>query len=286
MRVEQEVKLFYATSQWGFADLVAFSPDGIRAVLADYKFSVHPHYADSPQFHSYAWALWDKHPKLETISVYVPVPFRDEVDCEVWTRAKDYERIVGSVVAIIARARANRPEDYNISSQCQYCGFAGKCAKLAATGLEIARRYAPELELPDIDFHGSAVTDPKHFAILLSAKPAVVKAAEGWGNAALEMYDGGTEIDGFEVATKTGNRSIDSAKGVFDLLKKEIAPDLKAEDFLDECTIKPTAIDGIVKAVTKRGKKQESVKMFEARLMDEGLLSRGGGSRYLRPART
>ncbi len=285
LRIEQEVKLFYADGQYGYADLAAFSSDGRRAVLADYKFSVHPWFAESPQFHSYAWALWDANPLLEQIDVYVPVPFRDEIDFESWTRANDYERIVGSVVAIINRVAANRPEDYNVSSQCQYCARAKDCVKLASLGLAIARRYAPELALPDIDFHGSNVTDPAHFAVLLTAKPALEKAAAGWGNAALEMYDSGTEIAGFELATKQGNRSIDSARGVFDLLKKEVAPTLKAEDFLNECSVKPTAIDSLVKAATKRGKKQESVKLFEARLIDQGLLSRGGGSRFLRPTR-
>lgn len=268
---------------FGYVDCVVVNGD--EADIIDWKFAVNWYPADSPQFHAYALGVWDLFGGVETIRVHAVHPFRDEIDIETFTRTKDYERLSGQVAAIIARAKANRPEDYTISAQCAYCGLAGKCAKLAATGFDIARRYAPDLALPDIDFHGSAVTDPQHFEVLLRAKPALEKACEGWSRAALEMHDAGTPIPNCEVTSRAGRKSVVSARGAFDLLKQEVAPGLKPEDFIDACSITSGALDDLVKAAAPNRKKGKTVEYFQSALMDADLVTQGGGGRYIRPVR-
>lgn len=283
--VHQEIRFDYY-SQWGFADLVL--TDNERAILADWKFAVNPYEADSPQFWAYCAGIWDKWPLVDEIEVHVVHPFftENEIDKETFTRKEHYHNFYAKIAAITQRVYRNDPADYVPCKQCGYCGLAGKCSALARLGVEVHERYSGEkVALPFGSLHGSEIDDPDVFAVLLPVRAPLRKALGSWGHAATQMVDDGGDIPGYEMATKEGRRSIDSAKGVFELLKAEIAPQLKAEEFLEDCSIKPTAIDGIVKAATKRGKKGESVKLFEARLRDAGLLSRSAGSRYLRPTR-
>lgn len=281
--VLKEPKLFYADGQWGYGDLLVLAGD--TADIVDFKFVVNPHTADSPQFLAYGWGVFDAYSQIQRVQTHVPHPFLDFVDYEEWTRDKDYDRIVGEVTAIITRARANRPEDYQVSAQCQYCAHSSKCSKLASLGLEIAKRYSPETEIPDIDFHGSHVTEPEHFKALLRIKPIIERAAGGWGAAALDMWDSGTAIDGYEVVEKRGQRSVASARAAFDLIKREIAPELKAEDYIEFCSVNATALDSLAKAVSKRGQKGKTVAKLEELLIDEEILTTGGGARYLKAIR-
>lgn len=283
VELHQEVRLEYAGEQWGYCDLVYIVGD--EAHLTDYKFAYNWYAADTPQFWAYCIGVWDRWPLVEKITVHVPHPLRDEIDIETFTRSKDYDRLSGQVAAIIARARANRPEDYTVSAQCQYCGFAGKCTKLANLGLEIARRYSPELDLPEGSLHGSEITDPEAFATLMQIAPAVTKAASGWKSAALYMHESGTEIPGYEIAEKRGRRSVVSAKAAFDVIKTEVAPELKADDFVEYCDIKASAVDDLVKAVSKRGQKAKAVQRVQDLLIEGDIFNQAGDVRYLKPIR-
>lgn len=282
VQVLQEEKLFYADGQWGFADTIVL---GAYADIIDLKFTVTTHAAESPQFLAYVWAVLDRWPHINRVKVHVPHPFLGFVETADFFRDKDYDRIVGEVTAIIARARRNDPADYQVSAQCQYCAHLSKCSKVAALGLDIARRYSPETEIPDIDFHGSHVTDPEHFKALLKIKPIVEKSASGWGAAALDMWDSGTAIPGYEVVEKRGQRSVASARAAFDLIKREIAPDLKPEDYIEFCSVNATSLDSLAKAVSKRGQKGKTVERLEELLIDNEVLTTGGGARYLKAVR-
>jgi len=279
--VFQEIRLDYF-DQFGYTDVLAH--DGLVADIIDWKFAYNFYPADAPQFHCYAIGTWDKFP-VETVRIHAVHPLRDEIDIETFTRSKDYDRLSGQVAAIIARARANRPEDYTVSAQCQYCGFAGKCTKLANLGLEIARRYSPELDLPEGSLHGSEITDPEAFATLMQIAPAVTKAASGWKSAALYMHESGTQIPGYEIAEKRGRRSVVSAKAAFDVIKTEVAPELKADDFVEYCDIKASAVDDLVKAVSKRGQKAKAVQRVQDLLIEGDIFNQAGDVRYLKPIR-
>jgi hypothetical protein len=276
--VFQEIRLDYF-DQYGFCDLIRVWHKEVDVV--DWKFAYRFYPADSPQFHAYCLGVWDKWPAVETIRVHVPHPFRDEIDLETFTRSKDYSRLSGQVAAIIARAKANDPSTYTISEQCAYCGFAGRCSKLAGVGLEIARRYSPDLQLPPGSLHGSEVTDPKVFATLLHVAPAVEKAVSGWKRAALDMWDAGTAIPDFEIASRSGRRSIASAKAAYEVVKDKVPVD----QFLEACSVSPTQLEDLYVAAFPRGQKQKAKEVLEGLLVDQEILTAGGESRHLRPIR-
>lgn len=275
----QEVRLDYIDGQWGFVDCVLSSYD-IGHIL-DWKFAKNFYPADSPQFWAYTIGAFDKWEHLSTITVHAVHPFLNEADVVSFSREKDYDRLVAQIKAIIVHAKRNDPADYQVSQQCQYCGLAGKCTKLASLGYEIAQRYAPDLDLPQGTLHGSQVTDPATFTALLRLKPIVEKAAEGWSRAALELWDAGQAIPGYEPVQRAGKRSIASAKAAYDVIKREAKGELKPEDFIQFCDLKATSVDEIIKLLSKRGAKKDEVARINAVLTDEEILTKGGGARFL-----
>lgn len=276
--MEQEIKLSYF-DQFGYVDCVFVSYD--RAEAIDWKFAVNWYEADSPQFWSYSLGIWNRWPKVETINVHVPHPFRDEVDVHTFTRASDYDRLSAQVLAIIERAKANRVDDYRTSPLCQYCGFISKCPAMAVLGLKLAGRYEPSLELPAGSLHGSEITDPTTIANLHRIAPIVEKAAGGWKKRALDLWDEGTAIPGFEIVEKKGMRSIASARAAYDFVKDKVPVD----QYLDACSVSAVALEDLYAAAHGRGDKGEAKKRLNALLTDEEILSTGGGSRYLKAIR-
>lgn len=276
----QEVRLPYF-DQWGFCDLLLMA--GSFAILADWKFAFNFHPASGPQFQAYLIGVWDKYPLIETIEVHTVHPFLNQVDIETYTRAGHYSTHSTDLLSIIAKSNLDRPEDYRITDQCRYCGFAGKCWKLADAGLTIGRSYAPDIEIPETTtFHGSEVTDPRTLADLHTLAPIMIQAAGGWKKAALDMNDSGTPIPGYEIATKAGKRSVTSAKIAYQIIKKNFAPQMQPEDFLAHCDVTVGGLEELVGAASPKGMKGKNQALLEAHLEDEDCMTFGGGSRYLR----
>jgi hypothetical protein len=284
--VYHEYKLPYL-DQYGYADLLMIYHGGEQgAVVADWKFANNFYPADSPQFHAYCVAIWDKF-HVNNILVKVVHPFfaENEIDQELFNRKEHYDKFYAEIAAIIARGRKNDPADYRISAQCAYCGFAGKCPKLAELGYEVARRYAVELELPEGSLHGSEVSDPEKMKQLLDIRPVVNQATSGWGQAGLSMMHGGKDIPGYEIGHRSGRRSIGSAKAAWKLIKAEFVPGIEPEDFLEHATISATGLDELVSDATPTGQKAKQVTRLKCRLEDEDILTSGVGSDFVRKAR-
>lgn len=283
-QIYQEVKLPYF-DQYGFTDLIVIDtthPADWSAELADWKFAYNFYVADAPQFWAYCVGIWDKWP-IGRITVHVPHPFLGRADVEIFTREKHYSLFSGQIAAIMAKADKCDPADFRISEICAYCGFAGKCVKLAEIGRELADRYSGlEIALPSGTLHGSEVTDPNVFSSLLRAAPVVEKAAEGWRRAAMRLHNGGTEIPGYQLVKTGGRRSVASAKAAFGLLKEHFVPGMTAEAYLDYCTVAPTALDDIVAAAAPTRGKARAKEELAAHLEDADLLTQGVGGGYLK----
>lgn len=282
VQIFKEQKLKYHDGQWGFADDIWIGDT--HADLLDWKFAIYFYAADSPQFWCYCIGIWDRWQQIDTITVHAVHPFRAQVDVETFSRAKDYARLSGQIKSLISHARRNDPADYRVSDQCRFCGNAGKCVKLALLGREIALRYSDELVLPEGTLHGSQITDPDTFSTLLQIKPVVEKATGGWNKAALELWDSGVAIPEYETVEKGGNRSISSAKAALDVVRLEF-PKVTAEQLLDFVDLSATQLDALVNALAPRGDKKHAIKRVNGLLADEEILTRGGGSRYLKKIR-
>ncbi len=279
--VLQEVKFPYF-EQWGFCDLIAIKKDHAR--LLDWKFAYNFYEADSPQFWAYSLGAWDMYPRVETIEVHVIHPFLDALDVKVFTRTEHYSEFQVKIKGVMAKVYLNRPEDYVVTGQCAWCGFAGECSKLAEIGVKVGQRYANKIEIPeDTNFHGSAVTDPNIMGLLVRLAPIVKKAAGGWGKAALKMWDSGVNIPGVKEARKGGRREKIKAAVGYQIIKEHFIQDLSPELFLANCEVPATALDKIVSEGTARGGKKDAVKYLAAYLEDEDALGRGAEGRFLVP---
>lgn len=281
-QVHREMRLHYL-DQFGHVDLVAIS--GASAALVDYKFSFNFHPAAGPQFQAYCLGVWNHWPQVEAITVHTVHPFLGKADVETYTRSEHYSAFTIEVKAIIARASLRRPEDFTLSDQCRFCGASGLCPKLAELGAEIGRRYAPELQIPqDITFHGSEVSDPDAVAQLLQLAPIVTKAASGWNKRGMELHDQGVDVPGYEVARRSGKRSVASANVAFDVVR-QFAPQITIPEFMEHCSVTATGLDELVKAASPKGKKAKNVEMLAHALEDADALQYGAESRYLRKVR-
>jgi hypothetical protein len=279
----QEIKVYYF-DQHGYFDILV--PDKI-ADLLDWKFAYNEYEADSPQFWAYCLGVFDAYPQVEAIRVHVVHPFLNHmIDEELFTRKDHYNKFKMEIAAIIAAQTLNDPANFRITEQCAFCGFARKCSKLAQLGLEIGKRYAPELELPEGTLHGSEITDPTVIAALMRLKRPIEKAAKGWSKAALAMYDAGTDIPGFVLRTKKGSRSITDPRAAFDILKKHFLPDLTEQQFMEWCDVSATKLDELVEgAAPKRGKKAAR-ETLGALLEDADAVDTGGSGRFLKAVKT
>ncbi len=278
----QEIRLHYF-DQWGYADLILIAEN--RAALIDWKFAYNLYEADSPQFWAYCKGIWDKWPDVDSIDVHVGHPFLNVTDVETFNRVTHYSKFSVEIKAISERARKNDPKDYRITDQCRYCGFAGKCPKLAELGYKIGQRYGSDIEIPDIDFHGSQVSDPSIMAALLRLAPIVKKAASGWVRAALDMYDNGLEIPGFKVLQRSGKKDVASAKVAYEIIKRNFVPQITPEEFLTHCNVSLPSLEELVSGASPRGEKGRNTELFEAMLEDEGCLVTGAAARYMVPIR-
>lgn len=281
--VYQEIKMYYF-DQWGHSDLLYIA--GPFAALIDWKFAFNEYEADAPQFWAYCLGIWKKYPNVEEIVVHVGLPFLGYTDIEVFTRKRHFIDFSIRIKAIIAAQTLNDAAHFRITEQCAFCGFAGKCRKLAEYGLEIGRRYAPELGIPDHPtLHGSAITDPQVIADLLRLARPMKAAAEGWGKAAMSMYDNGIIIPGHRLMSKKGNRQISGTKKAFDVIKQHFDTELTIEQFLDMCDISATALDALVEAKAPERGKAAAKRLLAAHLEDEGVLDEGGSGRFFKPVK-
>jgi hypothetical protein len=285
IQIMSEVKLPYL-DQHGYADVLIINLPAKEAQVIDWKFANNFYPADSPQFHAYCVAIWDKYP-VDDIMVTVVHPFfaENEVDGQAFMRSRDYDKFYAEIAAIIARGRKNDPADYRISAQCAFCGFAGQCSKLAALGIEVAQRYATELELPEGSLHGSDVTNPEKMGQLLDLRAIITQAVSGWGQAGMAMLHGGKDIPGYEIGHRNGRRGIGSAAAAWKLIKEEFVPGIEPEDFLEHCTATATGLDKLISDATPTGQKAKRITMLKCRMEDEDILTSGVGSDFVRKVR-
>jgi hypothetical protein len=277
----------YYLDQHGIIDFLIILPDG-SAIVVDWKFVKNWYAADSPQFHAYCVGVWNKFPDVNKIGVNVVHPFfqDQEIDAEIFERDKCYDRFMGEIVAIIEEGRRNNPEHYRVTANCANCGFAGNCPKLAQVALEVAKRYAPELELPDGPLHGSdGNITPGALAKLLAIRPAIAQALSGWYRAAMGLLLRGEEVEGYELAHRQGRRAAVPAKLAYELIKEEFIPNIELGEFLTHCVASPTGLDELISDASPTGQKAKMVAKLKGRMEDEDILSTGQGSDYIQKSR-
>lgn len=230
---------------WGTADILIFERDRQHLLVCDLKFGAGfaVEVEDNPQLRLYglgAVALADYPVERVTLAVLQPrAPHADgPVRLVELTRAE-----LDAFAAEIGAAAAQTDADdapLVAGEHCRFCRAAGGCSALADYSLAIAREAFRAVDAP---------LTPERIGYLLGEADTV----RGWLKAledhALTLARTGTEIPGWKLANRRGNRAWIDADAALPRLAETygVDPDLLAPRKLGT----PAHVERVVKAETK-----------------------------------
>lgn len=260
---------------YGTADFVAIS--GNEGFLIDYKFGrghIEPAVSNA-QGCAYALGVFERFPQLQSLTVHFVQPRAELISSHTYTRADTY-RMQLRIETIIRRANARNKEEHP-GIQCCYCRKQATCAALRNLALPIASRYA-ELSIPE-ELHPSRIVSPEMMAHCLDCAKVLKDWIESVNFHALQMAQDGKDIPGYKVVNRAGRRSIPDALAAFAAVKDT----LDAEAFIRCCgSVSIDALSEKISALAPRGEKQKTKDEFLSRLAEDGILTTGAPTKYLR----
>ena len=260
---------------YGTADFVAIS--GSEGILIDYKFGrgrIDPA-ASNAQGCAYALGVFERFPQLQSLTVHFVQPRVELISSHTFTR-EDTIRMQLRIETIIRRANARNKEEHP-GMQCCYCRKQATCAALRNMALPIASRYA-KLTIPE-ELHPSRIISPEMMAHCLDCAKVLKDWIESVNFHALQMAQDGKEIPGYKVVNRAGRRAIPDALAAFGAVKDS----MDAETFIRCCgSVSIDALSEKISAQAPRGEKQKTKDEFLSRLAEDGILTTGAPSKYLR----
>lgn len=276
---------------FGSADEIIIK--GREALLVDFKFGrlPVPAVATNLQIWSYVLGVFDRWPKLKTVTAWILAPYQDVVDKHTFHRS-DRPAMKEKILGILARAelyaQTRDPKMLRKSTDaCQYCSHLGVCEATAPLAVEAVAKYEPLEALTDA--HSSGITCQSRMARALAYAPILEKMAESIRFHAKQLaeQEGGLRDENgdllYELVTKNSPRSLDKSK-VADAVEALREAGLSDGEILSVSDISiPRAVDLVVdKAVGKRGIKKSTRGAIETKLYDLEVYLTGGTTTSLR----
>lgn len=293
--VYHEKQLDVAGLTWGTSDLVAFSANGQRGVIADAKFGwIEVEDAETNlQGQCYtvgAWKLADElfgndvvqpPPNCEEIKVVFAQPRCDMVSEHTFHRSRDYARLTGRIEAVM-EAIKDPSSPYNADPEnCRFCGAKGSCAALLGMAKVVAPRVG-NFEIP-AELVPAQISEPKMMALALTMANVLKEWTEEVGAHARQMMAAGIDIPGYELGERKGSRSVSDPAAAF----RAVRHALSAEEFLSAVkTVSITELEKIYAAAiaaqpgATRGAKGRAKQDLEDRLRDGDALKPEGAPVY------
>ncbi len=270
----------------GYLDVGLLTADGRAAKVIDYKFGqVEVEDAgNNLQGIAYMLGLWKRFPQLQHCTVFFLMPHRDQISYYTFYR-RDFERLYLRVKTVVARAvEANKdPADYSMAnpttSSCLFCSRLGQCPKVAALALKLGKKYAP-LVIPD-SISTSVFTDPKDAERGLKFSAVIKVWAEAYRTQVTQKTISDDFVpEGYQLVSMQ-KRNIKSAKGLGDLAKKYLPPEMQAKvESLYEISLGP--LEKLISTAAPRGEKEKTVEAFGQAALDAGHLALGDPFAFLR----
>ena len=276
-------KKYPMLDQFGYIDHLFIHNGGRNGELVDYKFAWGEYEADSPQFWGYALGIFKEYEKMDTLTVHVLLPFKNEIDTVTWSRSQ-LDDLAAKSLAIVESAKRDDPTHYVTGDHCQWCvKRGGACPKLDAIALAIASKYKPdELALPE-DFDPSVITVPERMALVKRAAPILESYASKANARALEMrLQEGIEIPGWELAEKSAPFRITDAQSAWEVVKGKITP----EAFAACADVKIGELEKAVARVAERGQMGKAKEELRDRLLDANAAKIDGTIPYLKKVKS
>ena len=274
----------------GHLDLIRLGPD--EAAQVDWKSGMHrtASAASNLQQIAYAVGLFNRHPELQKVTVYLVYLRLQEVDYETFTRDQlpDMEL---KVLSVLRRAQAahkgelveHRPDP----STCTWCVKAGICPALHALVQPTAKAYAqsrPEdLVIPEA-YDPAWISDPSVMAKALQVAGIMERWCDSVKHYALQMrLNEGIEIPGTTLASRKGKGSILNAHEAYKIAEKH---GLTHDEIMAAVDISPAKLRDAVEEKAPRGKKKLASQALEDEMIESGVLQVGSESFYLRKTKS
>lgn len=280
--------------QFGYVDDLII--EGDIAEMTDYKTGWRPveDAETNPQMQGYVLGVFDKFPEVNAVQVNLLMPRQDEISEAVYSREADYAKIKDRVFKIIEGAKASDRlfesksweelmKVLNPSADnCEFCGRKAICPALNSLALTVAKRYDPELLIPE-HLHGSNITNPDMMSTAMHIAPVLEKWASGVRKAAIDMrVQNGIEIPGYELCERKGSRKITNAQVAWEVVKEKISP----EEFAGCVEASMPELEKVVAAKAPRGEKTAAKLHLEDALRDREALQEGAPVHFLKQTRT
>jgi hypothetical protein len=284
----KERKLGQSTTA-GYIDIALVNHDRTYAEITDYKFGMwEVESADNNlQGIAYTLGMFLKYPTLKKVRVYFKQPHigvLNHTDFEVHKCLKHLLR----VRTVVARAIGafERPDDFSMATPtegtCIFCALIGRCDKVAEIYLNVGKKFAP-LQVP-ADITPSVLRDPKQAALALKCG-AIAKI---WGDAVRTVTSnaviaGSMDMpEGYRIESRS-DRFIANA----DEFKKVAMAYLTDEEYkslIPEATPALTKVEKLINEKAPRGVKTETVKEFNAKLVEHKAIDREPPITFLKQA--
>lgn len=276
----QEAKVDVIPEVFGYID--CFITDGKTGALLDPKFtwSVGAYKADSPQFKAYVVGLFNLFPTVESITVYVLMPYLGEVDKHTFKRS-ELGQLTAETVAVVESAKRADPETFRTGEYCAWCWRKSVCPKLHTLGKTLSFGYhseGEELTLPD-EYDPMNITEPEMMAKALILAPIMEKFASNAKMRALQMrLDEGIEIPGYELREKKAAFSVTNAQNCWEIVKEKLTP----EEFAACAKVQIGELETQWKKYAPKGQKARSAEELREKLIEADAGRSEGTVRYLK----
>lgn len=273
-KVVKEIRV-EVLDQFGYIDEFWFDEETKSGVLLDYKFAMSPYSADSPQFWGYCLGLFAAYP-VDKIRVIVANPFRDEVDCETFTRSEHLDLFTGKVSAIIESAKRDDPATYRAGDACAWCRRAGTCPALMQIAVSSGREIAPDKITLPAQWDPALINDPQTMAKALALANLLANDKDGWAtkvrSAATKMVsEQGMEIPGYSLIEAKSPRVVSNVTAAYEAVKDRV--DLS--DFLAITSIGIGDLEKVFSKHAPKGKKAQWISELDERLREIEALEQG-----------
>lgn len=281
-KVVTERRLFHAhpllkENCHGTPDL--YTVTGSKGAIYDFKFGKRPvsHANTNHQGWGYVLALFDEEPGLEEIEMHFIVPRVHKCTSDaVFTRAGDYDRLLGRSLRTVERAIVNDEAEYNPCwSACAYCGRKATCDALTNM---VEASY--DLQTKGFGYDALVAASRKDDAESLGYVLNASKVVEDWVKQVQERVKQkaleGNEVGGYELRFSRGRTSVKTIDKVAAAI-----PELPIEKLIPFATVPLAEIKKIYAEITGAENKGNSDRDCGSKLATGNALTSGQEVSYL-----
>lgn len=269
----------------GYCDLLLLSHDRIYGEMIDYKFGYWTveDAKNNLQALAYILGAFKKFPSLQRIKFFFKLPNVDQVTSTEVTRDQ-IPAIYLRIQVVVERARVARKDSTFSKAEprcplCTFCDNLGKCPKVEALMLNVAKKYYP-LEWPD-DITPMKVQNPHNTSLALRLAQVAKAWAEQYRTRQLDrVLSGEADMpEGYHLERRQGNREVVDVNAFKQVALRFLTP----EEYQSLCPPPSFGdVEELVNSKAPKGSKKNTLNMLGDLLLSEGAVKRGEPYSFLK----